>query len=46
MARLPGLEKAGATGERRLIQTHLRDRLFEISRRNRLIYFKTVASRR
>ncbi|HXI72491.1 MAG TPA: WGR domain-containing protein [Verrucomicrobiae bacterium] len=30
------------TGKRRLIQTHLRDRLFEISRRNRLIYFKPV----
>lgn len=28
------------TGKRRLIQAHLRDRLFEISRRNRLIYFK------
>lgn len=27
-------------GRRRLIQSHLRDRLFEISRRNRLIYFK------
>ncbi len=30
------------TGKRRLIQSHLRDRLFEISRRNRLIYFKPV----
>ncbi|MFO1514192.1 MAG: WGR domain-containing protein [Verrucomicrobiota bacterium] len=28
------------TGKRRLIQSHLRDRLFEISRRNRLLYFK------
>ncbi len=28
------------TGKRRLIQSHLRDRLFEISRRNRLVYFK------
>jgi len=27
-------------GQARLIQSHLRDRLFEISRRNRLIYFK------
>jgi hypothetical protein len=27
-------------GKRRLIQSHLRDRLFEISRRNRLLYFK------
>ncbi|MEY4488956.1 MAG: hypothetical protein RIQ79_1464, partial [Verrucomicrobiota bacterium] len=33
--------KAGATADRRrLIQENLRDRLFEISRRNRLIYFK------
>jgi hypothetical protein len=28
------------TGKRQLIQSYLRDRLFEISRRNRLIYFK------
>ena len=28
------------SGKRRIIQSHLRDRLFEISRRNRLIYFK------
>jgi predicted DNA-binding WGR domain protein len=28
------------TGKRRLIQEHLRDRLFEITRRNRLIYFR------
>lgn len=35
-----GLEKAGAGGRGAIIQTHLRDRLFEISRRNRLIYFK------
>ena len=33
--------KAGATADRRrLIQENLRDRLFEISRRNRLIHFK------
>ncbi len=30
------------TGKRTLIQAHLRDRLFEISRRNRLIYFKST----
>jgi hypothetical protein len=33
-------QESPVTGKRRLIQTHLRDRLFEISRRNRLIYFK------
>ena len=37
--RLQGFKEAGLTGKRRLIQAHLRDRLFEISRRNRLIYF-------
>jgi predicted DNA-binding WGR domain protein len=38
--RLQGFQEAGLTGKRQLIQSHLRDRLFEISRRNRLIYFK------
>jgi predicted DNA-binding WGR domain protein len=38
--RIEGFKDAGLTGKRRLIQAHLRDRLFEISRRNRLIYFK------
>lgn len=38
--RLQGFKEAGITGRRTLIQAHLRDRLFEISRRNRLIYFK------
>ncbi len=33
-------QESPLTGKRRLIQAHLRDRLFEISRRNRLIYFK------
>src|SRR4029078_13621842 len=37
---LDAFKDAGLGGKRRLIQTHLRDRLFEISRRNRLIYFK------
>lgn len=41
---LPGLEKAGTGGKRKIIQTHLRDRLFEISRRNKLIYFKATQS--
>jgi predicted DNA-binding WGR domain protein len=38
--RIEGFKESGLTGKRRLIQSHLRDRLFEISRRNRLIYFK------
>ena len=38
--RVQGFKESGLTGKRRLIQSHLRDRLFEISRRNRLIYFK------
>ena len=38
--RLHGFKESGVTGKRRMIQEHLRDRLFEISRRNRLIYFK------
>lgn len=33
-------QESPVTGKRRLIQSHLRDRLFEISRRNRLIHFK------
>ena len=37
---LPGLETATKSGRRKIIQTHLRDRLFEVSRRNRLLYFK------
>src|SRR5208282_5312554 len=39
-SRLQGFKESSLTGKRRLIQSHLRDRLFEISRRNRLIYFK------
>ena len=31
-------QESPVAGKRRLIQSHLRDRLFEISRRNRLIY--------
>jgi hypothetical protein len=38
--RLAGFKESGLTGRRRLIQAHLRDRLFEISRRNRLLYFR------
>jgi len=39
---LRGFEESGLTGKRRLIQAHLRDRLFDISRRNRLIHFKAT----
>jgi hypothetical protein len=38
--RIPGLKESGTTGRRKLIQTHLRDRLFDMSRRNRLIHYK------
>src|SRR6185503_17143981 len=38
--RIQGFKESGLTGKRRMIQSHLRDRLFEISRRNRLVYFK------
>ncbi len=38
--RLDGFKETGSAGKRRMIQSHLRDRLFEISRRNRLIYFQ------
>jgi predicted DNA-binding WGR domain protein len=37
---LRGFKESSIDGRRKLIQAHLRDRLFEISRRNRLIYFK------
>lgn len=37
---LKGFKESTLAGKRTLIQAHLRDRLFEISRRNRLIYFK------
>lgn len=39
-SRIGGFKESSLTGKRRMIQSHLRDRLFEISRRNRLIYFK------
>lgn len=41
MLSLPGLSTATKGGRRRIIQTHLRDRLFEVSRRNRLLYFQS-----
>lgn len=37
---LQGFKESGLTDKRRLVQAHLRDRLFDISRRNRLIHFK------
>jgi predicted DNA-binding WGR domain protein/MoxR-like ATPase len=37
---LKGFKESALAGKRTLIQAHLRDRLFEISRRNRLIYFR------
>ncbi len=40
MANLRGFADAGLSGRRKRVQAHLRDRLFEISRRNRLLYFK------
>jgi predicted DNA-binding WGR domain protein len=42
LARLPGFAESGRAGKRRLIQAHLRDRLFDISRRNRLVYFRST----
>ena len=41
---LPGLEKGSKKDKRAVIQTHLRDRLFEVSRRNKLLYFKSTQS--
>ncbi len=38
--RIAGFRESPVSGKRRLIQARLRDRLFEISRRNRLIYFR------
>ncbi len=41
---LPGLEKGSKKDKRAVIQTHLRDRLFEVSRRNKLLYFRSTQS--
>jgi len=38
--RIPGFKESGVSGRRKLIQSHLRDRLFDMSRRNRLIHHK------
>ncbi|EEF59341.1 AAA domain-containing protein [Pedosphaera parvula] len=40
LSRIKGFKESPLQGKRKLIQAHLRDRLFEISRRNRLIHFK------
>ena len=42
-SRIPGFKESALAGKRRLIQSRLRDRLFDISRRNRLIHFKPTA---
>ena len=42
LSRIEGFKESGPAGKRRMIQSHLRDRLFEISRRNRLIYFHST----
>ena len=41
---IEGFADSALTGKRRLIQSRLRDRLFDISRRNRLIHFKPTSS--
>lgn len=41
---LPGVRQGSRQDQRSVIQTHLRDRLFEISRRNKLLYFKSTQS--
>lgn len=41
---LPGLQKGTKKDKRAIIQTYLRDRLFEVSRRNKLLYFKSTQS--
>ena len=43
LSRIPGFKESELAGKRRLIQSRLRDRLFDISRRNRLIHFKPTA---
>jgi predicted DNA-binding WGR domain protein len=40
VSKIPGFNNAGLSDRRKLVHTRLRDRLFEISRRNRMLYFK------
>jgi superfamily I DNA and/or RNA helicase/predicted DNA-binding WGR domain protein len=44
LAALPGMASSPRKDQRAIIQTHLRDRLFEVSRRNKLLYFKSTQS--
>ena len=44
LASLPGLERGTRQDKRAVIQTHLRDRLFDISRRNKLLHFRNTQS--
>jgi predicted DNA-binding WGR domain protein len=44
VSKLPGFAGATPRDRRTLIKTHLRDRLFEVSRRNRLVYFRPTQS--
>lgn len=44
LSSLPGLQAGTKKDKRAIIQTHLRDRLFEVSRRNKLLYFKHTQS--
>jgi predicted DNA-binding WGR domain protein len=43
LARVAGVEQ-GAVQRRRAVQAHLRDRLFDLSRRNRLLHFRATQS--
>jgi len=43
LSRIDGYDAKGQGKRRQLIQSHLRDRLYEISPRNRLIHFKPTA---
>lgn len=40
LAQIPGFHESDLKGRRRMLLSRLRERLFEISRRNRLLYYK------
>lgn len=44
VSQIPGFRDAGLKARRRLLQERLRERLFEISKRNKLLYFKPSQS--
>lgn len=44
LSRIPGFQNAELVGRRKLLLEKLRERLFEISRRNKLLYFKPSQS--